>query len=101
MRQLLPDDRLGVEHGAVDARAYEARAIGVAHAHDAAVAAAHAAAHDLLERDDAAAIEAARERGDGAHHRRRAAAIDRDIALAFALRELALERCRDEPAIAA
>ena len=59
--QCLPDDPARVEHRAVEARPHEMRrAVAVLRQHDAAVAAAEAAAHDLFERDVAAAGRALR-----------------------------------------
>src|SRR5215831_11098872 len=71
----LPDDALGVEHGALDAGARVMRlaAVGSTRGDDAAVAAAEAAAHDLLQRHVAGTAVRGGERGAGAHHRRRAA----------------------------
>ena len=48
------------------------------HADDAAVAAAHAAAHDLLEGHEDGPSGGCTEVGHGAHHRRRTARVDRD-----------------------
>jgi len=56
VRERVPDNPRGIEHGSVDARSHEVRrAALVAREHDAAVAAAKPAAHDLLERHVAGA----------------------------------------------
>src|SRR5262249_52057981 len=79
-RNRVPDDALRIEHGSFDARAGVVRlaAVGAAREDDAAVAAAEAAAHDLLQRDVAGAAVRAREVRAGAHHGCRAADIELD-----------------------
>ena len=77
-RQPIPDDVRRRRPGRRDRIARSARREPRADGHDATVAAAHAAAHDRLERDEDRAAGGAAEVGDGAHHRRRAAGVDRD-----------------------
>src|SRR4051812_1791021 len=80
MRQRVPQNLCGVEHRTLDTRSDEMRwsATG-SRQHDAAVAAAKTAAHDLLERYVAASSIGPGQLCDGAHHRRRTAGVDTHV----------------------
>src|SRR5262245_56932879 len=72
-----PHDVAGVEDRSLDTRADEMRRRPrLSCQHDAAIATAETAAHDLLERHIARLAMELRNRGDSTHHRRRAADIE-------------------------
>src|SRR5512140_2581071 len=96
-RDAFPADAAGAEHRPVDARPRVMRGAAVppAREHDAAVAAAEAAAHDLLQRDVARPPVGRGELRAGTHHRRRPADIEFRVVPALALAQRGLERHGD------
>src|SRR4051812_24293349 len=93
----VPYDALCIEYGAIDAGAGVVRgaAVRTAGGDDAAVAAAQAAPHDLLERHVAGAAMGRGELRARAHHRRRAAHVELDRIAQRTLAQRGFERHRD------
>src|SRR3954471_19737263 len=98
----VPENSSGIEHRAIDARAYEMRRAGwCSRQHDTAVAATKAAAHHLLQRHvTPAAIRGGKCR-HRSHHRRWTTRIQPDVSRRRCRLECALEWSGDKPAAAA
>src|SRR3982750_2134020 len=96
MRQRVPQNLRRLEDRAVDTRSDEMRwSASGSRQHDATVAAAEAAAHDLLERYVTAPAIRPRKFCDCAHHRRRTARVDTHVGATPSGTQGRFERRRD------